>query len=121
MGNNFQDGVTTISSMFPVEDITHKPKRTQAGNLVAAGKLDPEALNNGGKEAAIIPKALTIEKAIKYFEQSAINAQDKDLRILYIQTAKWLADYRAIPKKIQEVKRVDYEPAKDGEDEHKSE
>ena len=76
-----------------VEDITHHSKRTQEGNLRAAGKLaeetpEPEFIRSK------VPQNITLETAIQYFENNAHG----EFSNLYRQTAKWLNEFLAIPK-----------------------
>lgn len=85
---------TTVSgSTFPVEDITHRSSRSQADNLKAAfGEKNTD--NDNGVETNI-PKILTVERAIRYFEENARG----DLEKLYSFTAQILRAYndRSMP------------------------
>lgn len=86
------DGKTvTTKSNFKVVDVTHKPKRMQADNIKKAiGQPDksPNEPITDGK----VPTILTIERAIKYFED---NSKD-EFTDLYKATVQWLKDYLTI-------------------------
>lgn len=88
------NSVTTVSSSFPVKDITHKPKRTQAGNLSSLATAPTETgevyYNNTNPVSLLgVPKTVTIERAISFYESNATD----EYRVLFIQTAKWLREY----------------------------
>jgi hypothetical protein len=94
-----RDEMTRASSLVrEVTDITHRPKRTQAANIAAAiqsGELGGESAGRGdpGKP----PQAITLERAIKYFDANAAG----DLAPLYRQAAKWLREMLALPKEAK--------------------
>ena len=75
-----------------VEDITHTPKRTQAGNIqqaidngdISVHDTNLEVIND--LEIESIPKLVTIESAIKYYAKTAVG----DRRELHLKTAVWL-------------------------------
>lgn len=77
--------VTTVAGgRFPVQDITHTPKRTQQGNLRKA-----QGIQEGNQEVVTstnVPQNPTLERAISFFEE---NAQG-EYRSLYSNTALWL-------------------------------
>lgn len=82
-----------------VEDITHHPKRTQAGNIEKAGtsyeKLVAESsLNSHVSGASDIPVNVTIESAIQYFRSHLTGATAN----LYAFTADILEKYRLVSK-----------------------
>ena len=82
-----------------VEDITHHPKRTQAGNIEKAGtsyeKLVAESsLNSHVSVASDIPVNVTIESAIQYFRSHLTGATAN----LYTFTADILEKYRLVSK-----------------------
>lgn len=78
------DKITTMSN-FTTQDITHRPKRTQAENLTKAGVSKINTVNEVS-EPVDIPIGVTIEKAIKYYETNAVG----ELSVLYASTARWL-------------------------------
>ena len=76
---------------FPVEDITHHSKRTQADNLRNAGVAN--TITSVCEEAPInsgVPQSVTLESAITYFRNNAKG----DTYKLFMQTADWLDKYR---------------------------
>ena len=82
-----------------VEDITHHPKRTQAGNIEKAGtsyeKLVSEySVNFPDSEVSDIPVNVTIESAIQYFRSHLTGATAN----LYTFTADILEKYRLVSK-----------------------
>lgn len=81
------DYTTVSGSTFPVEDITHYPYRTQSENLKSAFGDNPEITVNA--EGSVVPKILTVERAIKYFEENAVGELEK----LYTFTAQCLRAY----------------------------
>lgn len=82
--------VTTVSgSKFPVLDITHKPKRLQRDNILAAGTQYPEEESRDNQVSAMscVPlHNITIERAIQYYESNATG----EFATLYSNTAVWL-------------------------------
>ena len=85
--------MTTVKSGFPVHDITHKPKRMQSANLKAV--LREESTVSLAGEESNVPKIVTMERAITYYETHA----EGEYANLYTQTAKWLREFmsRSIP------------------------
>lgn len=97
-------GLTTTSNFGNVIDITHKPQRTQADNVRAAGR-EFGANNNevNAPVASVNLQAVSLESAIKYYESHATG----ELSVLYKNTAKWLRDLLAIDRyKIAEAKKA---------------
>ena len=98
------DMTTVHGGKFTVEDITHKPRRSQADNLRAAGKI---ADNNSSVENtthSVVPQSPTVEGAIKFFEENA----NGEFKALYMNTAEWLRKYltfkvKQLPKNLQAV------------------
>lgn len=80
------ENMTTVKTGFPVYDVTHKPKRSQSGNLKAVAKDNELSPTEGGVKA---PSIVTLERAINFYESHA----EGELSNLYIQTAKWLREY----------------------------
>lgn len=97
--------VTTVSNgKFPVEDITHKPRRTQADNLRKAGFVDNEVSSENTDIVSKVPQSPTVEGAIKFFEENAKG----EYKALYVNTAMWLRKYltlkvKELPKNLQAV------------------
>lgn len=91
-----------------VIDITHHSKRTQAGNLEAAGVIKPTVTSSGEMIESKVPQNVTIEKAIEYFRS---NAQGEYAN-LYTATAQWLERFNtysrtAVNKANESVATVD--------------
>ena len=98
------DMTTVYGSKFPVEDITHKPRRSQADNIRAAGKIADNSLSVEDDTHSLIPQSPTVEGAIKFFEENAKG----EFKALYMNTAKWLRNYltlkvKQLPKNLQAV------------------
>lgn len=96
--------VTTTNDRFPVIDITHKPKRTQAENLRNSGRAISDEAEDVSVKNTVVPQSPTVERAIKYFEDNAIG----DYKVLYLNTAKWLRKYltikaKQLPKNLQAI------------------
>lgn len=97
-----------------VEDITHHPKRTQAGNIEKAGtsyeKLVAESsVNSPVSGSSDIPVNVTIESAIQYFRSHTTGS----LANLYAFTSDILEKYRvisksAVSKAFEEAKKESY-------------
>lgn len=81
--------VTTVSSNFPVIDVTHKPKRTQRDNLRRAEELRGVDISESSLGDNIVekpPTYVTIESAIRYYENNAVGEDE----LLFKRTAEWL-------------------------------
>lgn len=74
---------------FPVEDISHKPKRMQGDAIKQKFQETIEEVHGNS-----IPKFITLEKAIEYYEKAA--GENKPESKLYVQTAKWLKELLTI-------------------------
>ena len=80
----------TTSDRFPVVDITHKPLRTQAGNLERSMSLTKEEGNEETvSPTTSVPNTITIERAIEFYESHSEGAY----KVLYSLTAKWLREF----------------------------
>lgn len=80
----------TTSDRFPVVDITHKPLRTQAGNLERSMSLTKEEGNEETiSSTTSVPNIITIERAIEFYESHSEGAY----KVLYSLTAKWLREF----------------------------
>lgn len=110
MSDVYKNNSTTTKVNFRVEDITHKPKRLQSDNLRnAIGSGD---VLNAPPEQTIklsgIPKVMTIERVIKYFEDNA----NGEFTELYKSSATWLREYLTVrsnysPQEIRtDLKRI---------------
>ena len=97
--------MTTVKDRFPVVDITHKPKRTQADSLKQAMKQDDPHISDTG--ATTVPQVVTLERAIAYYETHA----EGEHNILYTMTAKWLREYLSKSMKSDEPVGVDVDKA----------
>lgn len=94
------DEVTTTRKGFPVVDITHKPRRTQAGNLAAAGKLSVPSAEE--EESSPRSSFHSLESAVAYYEERSKSGADASLNLA---TSKWLKELiqlRAAPKRAAE-------------------
>lgn len=96
--------ITTVSDRFPMIDVTHKPKRTQADNLKRAGVIADDTPVEGNVEQSKVPQSPTVEGAIQFFESNATG----EFKALYKSTATWLRKYLTIkakdlPKSLQAV------------------
>lgn len=105
------NSVTTVEGMTRnVENISHKPRRYQHqieedikrekelyGESVA--NYEPRSVETPLNYAGIVPKFITKEKAIHYFEQNA----NGELAELYIKTALWLRDSLSNKMEYQDV------------------
>ena len=82
--------VTTVTTVgnFPVEDITHKPKRRQGDNIRLA-QLNKTA-GDSSEQSESVPTVVTIERAITFYERQA--TRSPELSVLYHQTAEWLRE-----------------------------
>lgn len=79
--------MTTVRSGFPVQDVTHKPKRMQSANLKAV--LKEENPESQGVSSSEVPSVVTLERAINFYESHASG----EYKVLYSQTAKWLREF----------------------------
>ena len=81
----------TTSDRFPVVDITHKPLRTQAGNLERSMSLSAEERSEVSSNSHVdaVPNTITIERAIEFYESHSEGAY----KVLYSLTAKWLREF----------------------------
>ena len=91
--------MTTTRNGFPVHDITHKPKRSQSGNLKSV-KSETTAIEES--HFSEVPSVVTPERAIAFYESHA----EGEYKLLYSQTAKWLRDYmsRSVPVNVEVAK-----------------
>lgn len=82
---------TTVSGSFPVQDISHKPKRMQ-------GDAIRQKYGNTGEDELTqktsSPKVVTLERAINYYEELA--EQGNDNAPMYVATVKWLRELLTI-------------------------
>lgn len=101
--------MTTVEgSKFPTIDISHKPRRFQRDNIIAAGtaaESDTESAERDTPMSCVPLHNVTIERAILYYESNAKG----ELATLYLNTAKWLrrllaVGMNAVNKAVQEVK-----------------
>ena len=77
------DKVTTTKDAFPIQDITHYPRRLQADNV--APTQEEEKLDSQTSRVSYPPQ-VTLERAIRYYE----NTKDPNNGTLYARTAEWL-------------------------------
>ena len=83
---------TTVAGVanFPVQDITHKPKRQQ-GDMIRLKQLEEQ----GGEESPATVqedstlKTITLERAISYYKRMSADPKNGKL---YEATAKWLEE-----------------------------
>ena len=81
------DYTSAYGSNFETVDITHRSIRTQAENLKAASVNKSEEVEQS--DFTTVPKILTVERAIHYFEDNAKG----ELENLYKFTAECLRGY----------------------------
>lgn len=105
------NNVTTVSGMTRnVENISHKPRRFQhqiEEDIKAEKELygesaadeEPRTIETPLNYTGAVPKFITKEKAIHYFEQNAKG----EVAELYIKTAMWLRQSLSNKKDYQEV------------------
>jgi methylthioribose-1-phosphate isomerase len=85
--------VTTVGNMT-VTNITHKPKRMQGDHI----RNEVQSISKEVEDHK--PTAVTLESAIKYYEENAVG----EFEVLYNMTAKWLETLRKVRiKKIEET------------------
>ncbi len=77
---------------FPVEDITHKPRRRQGDNIKTnsvtyAGDYSP---SHQDPSFADVPETLTPERLVKFYEE---NVDGSKLGEVYSVTAKYLRQF----------------------------
>lgn len=90
-----------------VIDITHHSKRTQAGNLEAAGIIKSVSTPKEVVHTEV-PQNVTLERAIDYFKNNATGEYTN----LYKATAQWLEKFNtysrtAVNKVVDNVTTVD--------------
>lgn len=80
-----------MSSKFPVHDISHKPLRTQQGNIELAKQFreDEEVRENPIVDHSPALRNPTPESAHKYFVENA----GGEFAVLYTRTAEWLKEF----------------------------
>lgn len=84
---------TTVAGVasFPVEDITHKPKRMQGDMYKLKQKLEevdnPDTPEESDDEGSL--KVITLERAIAYYKSKSNDEKNGEL---YKATAKWLSE-----------------------------
>ena len=93
---------TVSNGSFPVIDITHKPRRTQAGNLAQVSAMSctegDVVYNPNPASLTGVPKVVTIERAISFYESQA----EGEYELLFKQTAKWLREYMSKSTPVSE-------------------
>lgn len=83
---------TTVAGVanFPVQDITHKPKRQQ-GDMIRLKQLEEQGVEESPatvQEDSIL-KIITLERAISYYKRMSADPKNGKL---YEATAKWLEE-----------------------------
>lgn len=100
--------VLTTSANFPVQDITHKPKRMQGESFRNKGDETESNPDNSERNVDNIPD--NIEGAIRYCEATAkAFAHSPKTSKLYSNIAKWLRELLVTrnPKSIVEAKSAE--------------
>lgn len=83
---------TTVAGVanFPVQDITHKPKRQQ-GDMIRLKQLEEQGSEESPatvqEDSAL--KIITLERAISYYKRMSADPKNGKL---YEATAKWLEE-----------------------------
>lgn len=83
---------TTVAGVanFPVQDITHKPKRQQ-GDMIHLKQLEEQGIEESPatvQEDSTL-KIITLERAISYYKRMSSDPKNGKL---YEATAKWLEE-----------------------------
>ena len=83
---------TTVAGVanFPVQDITHKPKRQQ-GDMIRLKQLEEQGVEESPamvQEDSTL-KIITLERAISYYKRMSADPKNGKL---YEATAKWLEE-----------------------------
>ena len=83
---------TTVAGVanFPVQDITHKPKRQQ-GDMIRLKQLEEQGIEESPakvQEDSTL-KIITLERAISYYKRMSADPKNGKL---YEATAKWLEE-----------------------------
>ena len=83
---------TTVAGVanFPVQDITHKPKRQQ-GDMIRLKQLEEQGVEEPTatvQEDSTL-KVITLERAISYYKRMSADPKNGKL---YEATAKWLEE-----------------------------
>ena len=82
------DMLTTVNS-FPCEDVTHKPLRTQSGNLRSSNEqMTPRVAVSD--EPISYPNSYTPERAIAVYKTLMVTADRVELKNLYKWTIETL-------------------------------
>ena len=81
------DYVTTTSSSFPVDNITHKPKRMQGDMIRLKEKESVNPVEGSPSEEPL--NVITLERAISYYKKMSADATNGKL---YSATANWLEE-----------------------------
>lgn len=114
------DEITTVEgSKFPTINISHKPRRLQRDNIIAAGTAadDPTESAERDSPMSCVPlHNVTIERAIQYYEANATG----EVATLYSNTAKWLRSLlsvgmNAVKKAVQEESEEHTNEVSEGE------
>ena len=80
------NSVTTTKNGFPVQDITHKPKRMQ-GDMIKLKEAEEGTSESYNTEETLT--VVTLERAISYYKKMSA---DETNGKLYTATAKWLEE-----------------------------
>jgi hypothetical protein len=87
---------TTVGTVanFPVENITHKPKRMQ-GDIIRQKNEEDTAPQRGRSSSSSMNASgtlsvITLERAVPFYEELAV--QDPVNAKLFIATSKWLKE-----------------------------
>lgn len=83
-------GMLTTSNNFPCEDVTHRPLRTQSGNLHSDDEQQITARVAVSAESISYPSSYTPERAIAVYKNLMETANSVELRNLYKWTIETL-------------------------------
>lgn len=81
--------VTTTSDNFPIQDITHKPKRMQGDMIKLKSQQDDVAYGSDTAVSDETLEVITLERAISYYKRKSTDEVNGKL---YTATAKWLEE-----------------------------
>ena len=83
------DYTTTTSGSFPVQDITHKPKRMQ-GDMLRLKESRPDEVAYGSSNSEEMTlEVITLERAISFYKRKSADEVNGKL---YSATAQWLEE-----------------------------
>lgn len=98
-----------FSNAFPVEDISHKPKRMQ-GDAIRQKESEANPKEANTPETAPKSGSYTLERAIQYYEEHSSESP------LYQSTARWLKQLLLVKNYELKEAMAEAKLSKDGEE-----